>query len=73
MVKKRIVGIRLQIILTERHHINVIKDGSNIIHNVVHTHKDSLEVYESHMQTLSWRHSPYNPDLHREWAERLCV
>lgn len=50
-----------------------IKDGSNIIHTVIHTHKDSLEIYESHMQTLSWRHSPYNPDLHREWAERLCV
>jgi len=48
-----------------------IQDGVNMIERIIHHHKDSLEIYESHVQTLVWRHSPYNPDLHREWLERL--
>jgi len=51
-----------------------IKTGSAIIDKVIHSHKDSLEIYDSHMQTLVWRHSPYNPDVQAEWKARLdCV
>jgi len=49
-----------------------VYQGANIIQTVLHKHKDSLEIYESHMQILSWRHSPYNPDIQAEW-ERRCV
>jgi hypothetical protein len=48
-----------------------IEEGSKLIEKIAHNHKDSLEIYESHMQTLVWRHSPYNPDVHKEWIK--CV
>lgn len=30
-------------------------------------HADRLEMYKSHALTLTWRHSPYNPEVHKSW------
>jgi hypothetical protein len=35
------------------------------------SHKNCLEVYKGHARTLAWRHSPYNPDVHRAWEALL--
>jgi hypothetical protein len=51
-----------------------IREGEGLIEKILHMHKDSLEIYESHVQIVSWRHSPYNPDVQKEWGERFnCV
>ncbi len=34
-------------------------------------HADRAEVYKGHARTLAWRHSPYNPDVHRAWEALL--
>lgn len=35
------------------------------------SHAERYEAYRSHARTLAWRHSPYNPDVHRAWEEQL--
>jgi hypothetical protein len=37
----------------------------------VRQHADSLETYVSHSRSLMWRHSPYNPEVHRAWKKLL--
>ena len=34
-------------------------------------HHERLEVYKAHAEALSWRHSPYNPDVHLAWEQLL--
>ena len=34
-------------------------------------HADCVEVYKAHAAALLWRHSPYNPDVHRAWEALL--
>jgi hypothetical protein len=36
-------------------------------------HKNNLETYKSHAQTLMWTHSPYNPSVHKKWSEILSI
>ena len=49
---------------------NDIEAASNQI-ELAHTmHSEKLDTYKSHAQTLTWRHSPYNPEVHKVW-ERL--
>jgi hypothetical protein len=51
-----------------------IKHGAELIEKVVHKHKDSLEIYTSHVHTILWRHSPYNSENHTLWNTCLnCV
>jgi len=35
------------------------------------SHKDTIESYKSHARQLAWRHSPYNPEIQKEWASLL--
>lgn len=37
----------------------------------IRQHVDSFETYVSHGRTLMWRHSPYNPDIHRDWKKLI--
>ena len=37
-----------------------------ILHEPIHT-----ETFRSHAKALTWRHSPYNPDVQRDWANLL--
>jgi len=34
-------------------------------------HAQTIETFTSHAKTLTWRHSPYNPDVQRAWAALL--
>lgn len=36
-------------------------------------HVENFYVYKSHARSLMWRHSPYNPEVHKEWARILSV
>ena len=35
----------------------------------VRIHQQNIETYKSHAQSLIWRHSPYNPSVHKKWNE----
>lgn len=41
------------------------------LHIAIHSHHERLETYTAHGRALAWRHSPYNPDVHREWKKLL--
>jgi hypothetical protein len=34
-------------------------------------HKDKQETYKAHARALAWKHSPYNPEVQKGWAELL--
>ena len=48
-----------------------IEGAAKLIEAVRGHHHDRLEVYKSHARSLAWRHSPYNPDVHRAWLKLL--
>ncbi len=49
--------------------------GSNIqaavknIEQIRSGHQDNMEIYKSQAKQLMWKHSPYNPDIQREWGK----
>lgn len=48
-----------------------LKQGASLIDAVRQQHHDRLEIYKSHARILAWRHSPYNPEVHRAWLKVL--
>jgi hypothetical protein len=36
-------------------------------------HSELFETYKSHARSLSWTHSPYNPEVQKAWNELLSV
>jgi len=34
-------------------------------------HHEKLEAYKAHARVLAWKHSPYNPEVQKGWAEIL--
>jgi hypothetical protein len=35
------------------------------------THTEKLETYKAHARALAWKHSPYNPEVQKGWAQIL--
>ena len=50
-----------------------ICEGATVLTEVRSHHHDRLEAYKSYARTLAWKHSPYNPDIHRAWRTLLNV
>lgn len=50
---------------------NNVNEAVLQIHAAYEFHAERLEIYRAHAQTLIWRHSPYNPDVHNAWEELL--
>lgn len=50
-----------------------IEKGCEVLKKVVDFHGNSLEPYAAGTATLQWRHSPYNPEVHKAWNELLKV
>lgn len=50
---------------------NNIQSAAEQIEAAYKSHAERLEAYKSHALTLSWRHSPYNPKVHKAWEELL--
>lgn len=52
-------------------------DGNNLaaaasqIELAATAHADRVEVYKAHARTLAWKHSPYNPEIHKGWEALL--
>jgi hypothetical protein len=50
-----------------------IKEAVENIEKIRNGHQDNMEIFKAHTKQLLWKHSPYNPDIHREWAKLLGV
>jgi hypothetical protein len=48
-----------------------IVEGAKLVDAVRGHHHDRLEAYKGHARALAWRHSPYNPEIHRAWMSLL--
>jgi hypothetical protein len=48
-----------------------VKDGAAVLEEARTKHHDRIEAYKSHSRTLAWKHSPYNPEVHRAWKDLL--
>ena len=45
---------------------DVIK-GEVALETAIRLHTDNLETYKAGAETVSWRHSPYNPEIQAAW------
>jgi len=48
-----------------------IAAGVGLIEKIRSSHKDTMAMYTSHARSLTWRHSPYNPEVQRAWRSRI--
>ena len=43
--------------------------AANLVDRIRKTHAENFNIYKAHAHALLWRHSPYNPDVQRQWAK----
>ncbi len=43
--------------------------GVQLVDRIRKGHVENFNVYKAHARALAWRHSPYNPDVQREWGK----
>ena len=43
--------------------------GAALIETIRKSHAENLGIYKAHARALMWRHSPYNPDVQRQWGK----
>jgi len=48
-----------------------VEKGLEVLKKVVEFHSSSLEQYAAGAAALQWRHSPYNPEVHKAWSKLL--
>jgi hypothetical protein len=48
-----------------------IDKGSEVLKKVIEFHSTSLEQYAAGTAAIQWRHSPYNPEVHKAWKVLL--
>ncbi len=48
-----------------------IEKGCEVLKKVVDFHGNSLEQYAAGAAALQWRHSPYNPEVHKAWTKLI--
>jgi hypothetical protein len=48
-----------------------LSEGVNCIEKIRGNHSQNLQIYEAHAKALQWRHSPYNPEVQRQWLDIL--
>jgi hypothetical protein len=48
-----------------------VDKGCEVLKKIVDYHGSSLETYAAGAAALQWRHSPYNPEVHKAWKELL--
>ena len=39
--------------------------------SILQTHHEKCETYKAHARALTWKHSPYNPEVQASWAKLL--
>jgi hypothetical protein len=45
-----------------------ISAGAEIVERIRKGHVENFYAYKSHARSLAWRHSPYNPEVQKEWS-----
>lgn len=40
--------------------------------DIIRHHHEKLETYKAHTRALTWKHSPYNPEVQQAWSELLA-
>lgn len=48
-----------------------ILGASLLVDKIRKSHAENFTIYRAHARALAWKHSPYNPDIHRQWAAIL--
>jgi hypothetical protein len=48
-----------------------VEKGAQALKNSLTYHETSIEQYAAGAAALQWRHSPYNPEIHKAWKELL--
>jgi hypothetical protein len=48
-----------------------IEEGVKRIKQIRKEHTMNIQTYKAHAKALAWRHSPYNPVLHKGWEKLL--
>ncbi len=48
--------------------INKWASAIDTLENAMKNHSVNMPIYKSHVASLLWRHSIYNPDIQKEWA-----
>lgn len=48
-----------------------IDKGTEVLKKVIEFHSSSLEPYAAGAAALQWRHSTYNPEVHKAWSKLL--
>ena len=48
-----------------------IEEMGNLYNNIREKHNEVLETYKAHSQVLTWKHSPYNPEIQRQWHDLI--
>ena len=48
-----------------------ISAGADLVEKIRKGHVENFYVYKSHARSLIWRHSPYNPEVQKEWSRIL--
>ena len=46
-----------------------VEKGYEVLKKVIEFHGSSLEQYAAGAAAIQWRHSPYNPEVHKKWKE----
>ena len=49
-----------------------LKHMGNLYDEILNHHHEKLEAYKAHARVLAWKHSPYNPEVQKGWAEILA-
>jgi len=44
-----------------------LTSGGELLDLIRGQHTDRLELYKAHAHAVAWRHSPYNPEVHKAW------
>ena len=50
-----------------------VVEGAELVQQIRARHSERLEAYKGHARALAWKHSPYNPDVHRAWKQLIAV
>jgi len=48
-----------------------ISAGAEMLEKIRKSHSENLGLYKAHAAALTWKHSPYNPDVQKQWGKIL--
>ena len=46
-----------------------ISSGAEVVEKIRKSHAENFNIYKAHAAALTWRHSPYNPEVQAAWGK----